>query len=70
METTYKNFALTKTLVLILAAAGGITVANIYYAQPLLSEIARAFHVSQGDIGIVVMLHRWGMLQECFLYCL
>lgn len=60
MEIVQKNFTLTKTLVFILAAAGGITVANIYYAQPLLSEIARAFHVSQGDIGIVAMLTQMG----------
>lgn len=37
-----------------LAIACGLTVANLYYAQPLLAAIARAFDVSQGTSTIVV----------------
>lgn len=43
-----------------MAAACGITIANIYYAQPLLSEIARTFNVSQTDIGVAAMLTQAG----------
>lgn len=55
-----KDFKITRSLVFLMAAACGITVANIYYAQPLLSEIARTFQVSQGDIGVVAMLTQIG----------
>lgn len=61
-----KQFLLSKTLVLIMAAAGGIVVANLYYAQPLLSEIARAFKVSEGSIGIVAMLTQIGYASGMF----
>ncbi len=44
----------------LMATTCGITIANIYYAQPLLSEIARTFQVSQGDIGVVAMLTQIG----------
>jgi predicted MFS family arabinose efflux permease len=61
-----KSFILSKTLVLIMAAAGGIVVANLYYAQPLLSEIARTFKVSEGSIGIVAMLTQMGYATGMF----
>ena len=38
---------------LVLAVACGITVANIYFSQPLLHEIARSFGVSDGRAGMV-----------------
>jgi predicted MFS family arabinose efflux permease len=40
--------------VILLAVACGATVANLYYAQPLLSEIARSLHVSDGTSGLLV----------------
>lgn len=61
-----KSFILSKILVLIMAAAGGIVVANLYYAQPLLSEIARTFKVSEGSIGIVAMLTQMGYATGMF----
>ncbi len=36
-----------------LAAMAGATVANLYYAQPLLAHIARSFHVTPGRAGLV-----------------
>ena len=42
------------TLTLVLAIACGLTVANLYYAQPLLDLIAGAFGVSQGAATVVV----------------
>ena len=41
-------------LVLLLAVACGATVANLYYAQPLLDTIARALDVSSGTAGLLV----------------
>jgi predicted MFS family arabinose efflux permease len=45
---------LNRRLVALLAVACGATVANLYYAQPLLSTIARAFGVSEGTAGLLV----------------
>lgn len=55
-----ENFVLKSSLVLLMAAACGMIVGNLYYAQPLLAEIARTFGVSQGYIGIVPMLMQIG----------
>ena len=41
-------------LVVLLAIACGAAVANLYYAQPLLDTIARAFDVSAGRAGLIV----------------
>lgn len=45
---------LSPGLVRLLAVACGATVANLYYAQPLLDTIARALHVSSGVAGLLV----------------
>jgi predicted MFS family arabinose efflux permease len=44
----------------ILAVACGMTVANIYYAQPLLGLIASTYGVSQGSTALVVTLTQLG----------
>src|SRR3954463_5952262 len=41
-------------LVVLLAVACGATVANLYYAQPLLDTIAHDLHVSSGTAGLLV----------------
>ncbi len=45
---------LSSRLVLLLAVACGATVANLYYAQPLLDTIAGALNVSSGTAGLLV----------------
>ena len=45
---------MSNRLVVLLAVACGATVANLYYAQPLLDTIARALSVSPGTAGLLV----------------
>jgi predicted MFS family arabinose efflux permease len=47
-------------VILTMAIACGLTVANLYYAQPLLALIARSFAVSQGTAAIVVTATQLG----------
>lgn len=44
----------------LLALAAGTAVANIYYAQPLLPTIARAFGAAPRDVGLVATLAQVG----------
>jgi predicted MFS family arabinose efflux permease len=50
----------SRGLVLLLAVACGATVANLYYAQPLLNTLARAFSVSQGTAGLLITISQIG----------
>ncbi len=47
-------------LTLLFAVSCGATVANLYYAQPLLSVIARALGVSDGSAGLLVTVSQIG----------
>jgi predicted MFS family arabinose efflux permease len=51
---------LSSRLVLLMAVACGAAVANLYYAQPLLSTIAHDFHVSDGTAGLLVTASQVG----------
>ncbi|HEY2768989.1 MAG TPA: MFS transporter [Solirubrobacteraceae bacterium] len=51
---------ISNRLVLLLAVACGAAVANMYYAQPLLHTIARAFHVSDATAGLLVTVTQVG----------
>jgi predicted MFS family arabinose efflux permease len=50
----------SRFLLILLAAASGIVVANLYYSQPLLEELSRYFHVSPTLIGFSAMLIQIG----------
>jgi len=47
-------------LVLLLAFSCGAAVANLYYAQPLLHTLARAFGVSDGTAGLLITVTQIG----------
>ena len=49
-----------RRLTLIFAAACGLAVANLYYAQPLLDAIARSLRVSHGQAGLIVTFSQLG----------
>ena len=46
--------------ILTLAAACGLLVANIYYAQPLIAEIARSLGLATGAAGLIVTMSQIG----------
>ncbi|WUL22265.1 MFS transporter [Streptomyces sp. NBC_00353] len=47
-------------LVALLAVASGMTVANLYYAQPLLSTLSGVFHTSTATAGALITLTQVG----------
>jgi predicted MFS family arabinose efflux permease len=51
---------MSRRMVLLLAVACGMAVANLYYAQPLLHTIADSFGVGSGTAGLVVTLGQVG----------
>ncbi len=51
---------MSRGLVIMLAGATGATVANMYYAQPLLHTLGRAFNVSTGTSGLLVTISQIG----------
>jgi predicted MFS family arabinose efflux permease len=54
-------------VILVLAVACGMAVANIYYSQPLLGRISSDFGVSQGRTELVVTLTQLGYAAGLFL---
>ncbi|AIM24792.1 MFS permease protein [Melissococcus plutonius] len=55
-----KQPLLTKTLISLLTLTCGVVVANMYYIQPIGTQIAKSFHVTTGSIGLVTMLTQLG----------
>ncbi|HEY6788824.1 MAG TPA: MFS transporter [Trebonia sp.] len=51
----------------VLAAACGLAVANIYYAQPLLGLLSRSFHTSEGAVTVVVTATQIGYAVGLFV---
>src|SRR4051812_42375097 len=47
-------------LIRVLAVACGLSVANLYYNQPLLADMARSLRVTQAAIGVVPTLTQIG----------
>src|ERR1700722_3809342 len=57
-----------QTTVWLMAVTVGVIVANIYYVQPLLAEIAGAFGLSVPRAGTVAMLSQTGTALGMFLF--
>ncbi len=51
---------LPASLVFTLAAGAGLSVASIYYSQPMLDIVGRQFHASVSSVGMVPMLTQAG----------
>jgi predicted MFS family arabinose efflux permease len=70
MELSMHDSTLSKTTrpvagtsapqVALFAGASGLSVANVYYAQPLLDSLAAQFHISQAAVGAVVTATQLG----------
>lgn len=54
MPYSTKGRSMPRRLVGLLALACGLAVANIYYAYPLLANIADTFDISYGAVGVIV----------------
>ncbi len=67
MEVQATPAVLPRWLVMIFAVTCGISVANIYYAQPLLDAIASDLAIDQAKIGLVVTLTQVGYAAGLFL---
>ncbi len=57
--TTHRS-GMSRALVLLFAVACGVSVANLYYAQPVLDDIAKSFGTSSGTAGLVVTFAQIG----------
>lgn len=55
-----RNGGLSRITTLIFAIAAGLSVANIYFAQPLLGSMAQDFGIAPAAIGLVVTLTQLG----------
>ncbi|OMF16139.1 MFS transporter [Paenibacillus sp. FSL H7-0331] len=59
---------MTKALILLMAVACGLSVANLYYNQPLLADIGRTFHATAREVGSVSMLTQIGYAVGMFIF--
>jgi len=60
VETPHQQSVPPRWLVLLLAVSCGLTVANLYYAQPLLAEVHRSLHIGAATAGALVTLTQLG----------
>jgi predicted MFS family arabinose efflux permease len=51
-----------RRLIMLLAVACGVSVANVYYAQPLLGRIGAGLHVGPAQLGLVTTVTQAGYL--------
>ncbi|WP_241688303.1 MFS transporter [Pseudoxanthomonas composti] len=59
-EATAAPTGLSRALVLLLATGAGVSVASLYYSQPMLEVLARDLHVPASAAGMLPMLNQLG----------
>lgn len=57
-----------KKMVWLLAVVAGVTVANVYYNQPLLNLMAKGFHTRPANLGLVPMMTQAGYAVGLFIF--
>jgi Major Facilitator Superfamily len=67
-ESSRRRPPLSHRCVVIMAAAGGIAVANLYYNQPMLPDIGRSFGVAADVIAVLPMSTQIGYALGLFLF--
>lgn len=60
MTTSTSDTMLSGKIVFLLALGAGLSVASIYYSQPMLGIIGSTFHARVGDVGLVPTLTQIG----------
>lgn len=55
-----KNQSLSKSQIIIMAISAGICVANIYYNQPILKDIAKSLNTTEANVGLISVLAQAG----------
>jgi predicted MFS family arabinose efflux permease len=60
--------SLSRSTVWFMAAATGVIVANIYYLQPLLADIARTFALTPTEAGAIAMTTQMGVCLGMLLF--
>ncbi|APH54189.1 Transporter, MFS superfamily [Granulibacter bethesdensis] len=53
--------SLSRAQLLVMAVTTGTTIANIYYAQPILTQIGTSFGASAAGVGFLPALSQWSM---------
>ncbi|QHW32043.1 MFS transporter [Paenibacillus rhizovicinus] len=67
-SATQAPAALSRGLLLLMALAAGMTVANLYYNQPLLADIGRDFGVGPDAVGFISTCTQIGYALGMFLF--
>ena len=55
-----KDQGLSKSQLAVMTVAAGVCVANIYYNQPILKDIAAGFGLKAGNVGLISVLSQAG----------
>src|SRR5690625_6239166 len=64
MEPADRSPGIRPRLVLVMALASGLVVANSYYAQPVVGIIADTFEASTTSVGLVITASQVGRSEE------
>jgi predicted MFS family arabinose efflux permease len=59
-DPAVRRSGISRPLILLFAVSCGVSVANLYYAQPVLDDITKSFGTSSGTAGLVVTVAQIG----------